>query len=471
MKLYEELAEEMSKMIAAGTLRAGDRIPSVRAWHETRGISASTVFQAYYLLETRGLIISKQRSGYFVRARLERLPPEPEMGHPDIRSTDVNVSELVFEVLDSLKTPDIVPLGSAFPSPLLFPLPKLAQAMASSVRKLDPWHTVADLPSGNLELRRQIALRYVRDGLAITSEDIVITNGALEALNLCLQAVTRPGDTVILESPGFYAALQALERLGLKALEIPSHPRDGINLEALEQALQQHQPKACWLMCNFQNPLGSAMDAGKKQALVDVLARYRVPLIEDDVYHELYLNGQRPVHAKSFDRHDLVMHCSSFSKCLAPGYRIGWVIAGKFARKIERLKIMTTLSAAVPSQAALATYLAQGNYDRHLRQLRLRLSIQQSQMMQALTRYFPEGTGFRQPEGGYFIWLILPKKIDALLLHRLALTEGISIAPGSIFSAKTDFQHCVRLNYGHPWDDRMEAAMRTLGALANKLAR
>jgi DNA-binding transcriptional MocR family regulator len=469
MKRYEELAADIAAMIDNGVLRPGERVPSVRQLHESRGLSASTVFQAYYLLESRGLIASKPRSGYYVRARLKHPPAEPEISRPTGESAPVDVSELVFEVLDALKMPDVVPLGSAFPSPLLFPLKKLALSAAHSLRKLDPWHTVADLPPGNAALRRQLALRYLLDGVQVPSEEIVVTNGALEALNLCLQAVTRPGDTVLLESPCFYAALQALERLGLKAVEVATHPREGMDLAALAEALNKHSPKACWLMTNFQNPLGSAMPPEKKRELVALLARHQVPLIEDDVYGELYFGARRPVLSKTYDEQGLVMHCSSFSKCLAPGYRVGWAAAGRFARTVERLKLMTTLSAAVPSQAALADYLQQGGYDRHLRQLRHTLSVQQNQMMQALERHFPVGTRFAQPEGGYFIWVQLPTPVDTLLLHRLALQQGISIAPGPIFSAKRAYRHCLRLNYGHPWEPRFEQAMATLGQLIRNL--
>jgi DNA-binding transcriptional MocR family regulator len=369
-------------------------------------------------------------------------------------------------MLDASRVPDIVPFGSAFPSPLLFPLEKLARAAAASLRHLDPWSTVADLPPGNAELRRQIALRYQLDGVQVPADDIVITNGALEALNLCLQAVARPGDTVLIESPSFYAALQALERLDLKAVEVATHPRDGIDLDALAAALVQHQPKACWLMTSFSNPLGSLMPPAKKQALVELLGAHGVPLIEDDVYGELYFGAQRPALSKRFDTQGLVMHCSSFSKCLAPGFRVGWAAPGRFAREVERLKLTTSLAAAMPSQLALAEYLGQGGYERHLRQLRSALSGQQRRMLEAIARHFPAGSRVTQPDGGYFLWVDMPAKVDALELHRQALAAGISIAPGPMFSAKRGFRNCIRLNCGHVWDERHAAAVATLGRLA-----
>ena len=467
MKRYERHADTIAQLIHSGALRPGDRVPSVREASRTRGISPSTVFEAYYLLEARGLIRARERSGYYVIAGAKALPPEPEQSPETLgESKPVDVSQLVFEVLESAKTRDVVPLGSAFPSPFLFPLPRLAKSLSASVQHMDPWSTVDDLTSGNAALRRQIALRYLADGMHVHPDEIVITNGALEALNLCLSAVARPGDCVVVESPTFYAALQALERLGLNAIEVPAHPRDGIDLEALENALTRHRPKACWVMTNFQNPIGSTMSDERKQELVALLARHEVPLIEDDVYGELYFGNRRPPPAKTFDQHGLVLHCSSFSKCLAPGYRIGWAMPGRFARDVAHLKLTTTLSTSAPGQAALADYLAKGGYDKHLRHLRHALAVQQNAMMQAVVRHFPRGTRATRPGGGYFLWVELPGQVDALEIHHRALALGISVAPGPMFSAHRGFTNHLRLNYGHPWDDRMEAALATLGRLA-----
>jgi DNA-binding transcriptional MocR family regulator len=464
MKRYEALAEEIALSIRSGVLKLGDRLPSVRQASTSRAVSPATVFAAYYLLEARGLIRARERSGYYVMAGAKVAPPEPEApSTPAGESAAVDVSKLVFSVLEAARTRDVAPFGSAFPSPLLFPLPRLARSMAATVQEMDAWSTVTDLAPGNAALRRQIALRYLADGVHVHSDEIVITNGALEALNLSLLAVARPGDSVIIESPTFYAALQALERVGLKAIEVPTHPRDGIDLAALARALERHQPKACWLMTNFQNPLGSLMPEANKQALVELLAAHEVPLIEDDVYGELYFAAKRPVHTKRFDSKGLVMHCSSFSKCLAPGYRIGWVAAGRFTQQIARLQLTTTLSASAPAQAAIADYLAKGGYDKHLRQLRHALSIQQNAMIEAVVRHFPKGTRATRPEGGYFLWVELPRGIDALAVHREALSLGVSVAPGPIFSARHEFTNCLRLNYGHPWDARAEAAFAALG--------
>lgn len=465
MKRYERFADDIAELIRSGVLGPGQRVPSVRYASQTHGVSPSTVFQAYYLLERRGLIRARPRSGYFVNAHAPRQFSEPQALQPVSESTDVDVSALVFSILDSIKDPNTVPFGSAFPSPELFPLQRLSRSLASASRSMDPRMVVTDLSPGNPQLRRQIALRYMVGGLMLPMEELLITNGALEALNLCLQAVTQPGDLVAIEAPAFYACLQVLERLKLKAVEIPVHPREGMDLGVLAQTLEKHPVKAVWCMTNFQNPVGASMPEAKKQALVELLERHQVPLIEDDVYAELYYAQQAPKPAKAFDTQGLVMHCGSFAKSLAPGYRIGWVAAGRFAQKIERLKLMTSLCASMPAQAAIADYLQHGGYDRHLRKLRYALEGQQANMLAAIARHFPAQTRVSQPSGGYFLWLELPEQMDALKLFHMALAQGISIAPGPIFSPTRRFGNCIRLNYGSPWHEDAERAMETLGRI------
>lgn len=467
MKRYEALAEDIARSIHDGLLKPGERLPSVRTASVARKLSPSTVFQAYYLLEARGLVESRARSGYYVARTATRLPPEPEApSRPDGESRDVDVSALVFEVLESAMAQDVVPLGSAFASPLLFPLERVGRAVAAAAVHLDPWSTVDDLTPGNTALRRQVALRYLIDGMDVGVDEIVITNGALEALNLCVSAVTRPGDAVLVESPCFYATLQSLERNGLRAIEVPTHPRDGIDLDALDVAIARHAPRACWLMPTFQNPLGCTMPDERKQALVALLSRHGIPLIEDDVYAELHYAGKRALPAKAFDRDGLVMHCSSFSKSLAPGYRIGWVAAGVHAQAVARRKLTTTLNTNVPAQIGLAHYLERGGFDRHLRRLRRTLSTRQEQYITAIARAFPRGTRVTRPAGGYFLWIELPPAVDALQLQRQASRLGISIAPGPMFSASRGFGNCLRLNYGHPLDARIDSALATLGRMA-----
>lgn len=460
MKRYQLLADEIAESIRTGLLKPGDRLPSVRQTSASRGVSPATVFEACHRLEAQGLIRARPRSGYYVAVRPRRRPPEPERpSAPAGEAREVAVSELVFGILKSASSRAVLPLGSAFPSPLLFPLPRLGRALASAATHLDPWSTVDNLTPGSLALRRQIALRYLVDGVRIDPDDIVVTNGAMEALNLALSATCRPGDAVVVESPCFYACLQALESHGLRAIEVATDPKSGIDLAALDHAIDRHRPAACWLMTSFQNPLGSAMSSEKKRALVALLARRRVPLIEDDVYHELYF-GRRPALAKAFDDEGWVLHCGSFSKSLAPGYRVGWIAPGRFLTSVAQAKLTASLATSIPVQLALARYLERGSFERHLRVLRKTLAAQRELYLAAVARSFPAGTRVSRPSGGYFLWLELPVGVDAMALYRQAMAAGISLAPGPMFSASGAFRNCLRINFGHPFDARVGEALK-----------
>lgn len=464
MPRYQQLADDLARLIHGGALRPGERLPSVREASRQRGVGESTVVRAYHLLEARGQIEARPRSGYFVRTPRRAATPTPSTPTPD--ATPVDKGERIFQLLQAIKRPSVVPLGSAFPSPLLFPHKALRASLDRRMRRLDPWDTVANLSPGNDELRRLISVRYGLAGIAIDADEIVITDGAMEALNLCLQAVTRPGDTVLIESPTFYGALQALERLGLRAVELPTDPANGVEVGAVAQAIARHQPAACWLMPRFQNPLGASLPEPAKRELVQLLAAHAVPLIEDDVYGELQFDGEPLQPAKAWDRDGNVLLCSSFSKSLAPGYRIGWAAPGRFTGTVQRLKLGASLSAAVPSQLALADYLGSGQFDGHLRALRRELHAARDAMVQALLAHFPEGTRLSHPLGGYFLWAELPRGVDTQRLQQDAIAEDIAISPGTLFSPREAFAHGLRINFGHPDDRRVNRALRRLGELA-----
>ena len=296
-------------------------------------------------------------------------------------------------------------------------------------------------------------------------DDIIVTCGATEALSLCLRAVAKAGDTIAIESPTFFGILQMIESLGMKACEIPTYPRDGVCLDELTERLDCCKIKACVFSLNFSNPLGSCMPDEKKKKLVKILGDRNIPLIEDDVYGSLAFGATRPKTAKSFDERGLVLLCNSFSKTLAPGYRVGWAAPGKFRDRVEYLKIVTSSATATLPQMAIAEFLAEGCYDHHIRKLRKLYCEQTQRMSEAVTRYFPAGTKATRPTGGQILWVELPKKIDALELYRRALREKISIAPGPLFSPKQAFPNFIRLNSGNPWSDVIENAMIKLGQL------
>ncbi len=467
MSIYTDLADDIARQISRGVLRVGERLPSVRALCAARGISQGTVMQAYYLLEDRGLVSTRPRSGHYVNATARAQLPKPTMPTLQPEAAHVVPANLLYSVLNDIKRRENVPLGSAFASPLLYPLPKLAQSLGLAARRLDPWRVVDDLPPGNAELRRHIARRYLEMGADVDVADIVITNGASEALLLCLIAATRPGDLVAIESPAHYVVLHMIEASGRRAVCIPTCARDGMNLPALASAIAAQDIKAVWAMPTFHNPTGATMPAKNKRALVALLARHEIPLIENDVYGELYFDAKRPVPAKIWDRQGGVLHCSSFSKSLAPGYRIGWCAPGRFHESVRQNKFLLSIATNVPAQSAIADYLKSGGYALHLRRLRSALKSQRDQLLRAVARYFPAGTAVSRPAGGYVLWVQLPEgSIDALELMRRALAEGVSLAPGALFSPNGRHGNDLRLNYGHPWSADMERGVETIGRLA-----
>lgn len=468
MKKYQQLAQQMTEQIAHGVWQPGDKLPSLREQVANSGMSFMTVSHAYQLLESQGRIVARPQSGYYVAPRMvaTRQTAAPAQVMPE---NAVDINTYIFEVLQASRNAAVLPFASAFPDPKLFPLPQLNRSLAQVSKTATAMSVIENLPPGNDELRHAIARRYALQGMTISPDEIVITAGALEALNLSLQAVTEPGDWVIVENPCFYGALQALERLRLKALSVATDVKEGIDLDALVQALQTYPVKACWLMTNSQNPLGFTLTPEKKARLIDILSEHNVTLIEDDVYSELYFGREKPLPAKAWDKTDMTLHCSSFSKCLVPGFRIGWVAAGKHARRIQHLQLMSTLSTSSPMQLALVDYLATKRYDAHLRRLRRQLAERKQLAWQSLMRSLPPEVQIHHNDSGYFLWLELPAGVDAGQLSASALEHHISIAPGKMFSTTDNWASFFRFNTAWGWGEREDKAVETLGHLIRQL--
>jgi len=467
--LYGRVAIRIAELIEHGTLRPGERVPSVRKLSEREGVSISTVTQAYRTLENQGLIEARPQSGYYVRALRWLPPPEPEITWPERMATTVSVGELVMRVIQAVRNPELVSLGAACPSPEFMPTQQLNRIMAAIGRRSPHLSNSYDVPPGVPALRVQIARRALEAGCTLSPDEIVTTCGAMEALNLCLRAVAKPGDTIAIESPAYFGFLQIIESLGMKACEMPTYPREGICLDELAERLDCCRVKACLFSPNFSNPLGSCMPDDKKERLVGMLAERKIPLIEDDLYGDLAFAPARPKAAKAFDRKGLVLLCSSFTKTLAPGYRVGWAVPGRFRTEVERLKFVNTAATATLPQLAIAEFLSSGGYNHQLRKVR-RIYAEQVQLMtQAISRYFPPVTKVTRPTGGHVLWIELPPQINSLELFELALAEKVSVAPGPIFSAKQKFTNFVRLNCAQPWSERIEEAIRRLGRIMGRM--
>jgi DNA-binding transcriptional MocR family regulator len=463
------VAADITHLIESGTFRPGERIPSVRQLSRQRKISISTVLQAYYLLEARGLIEARPQSGFYVRTTLPTAMPEPDISSPEPDPADVSMRDLVLMVLHDAMNADLTPFGAAYPDPELLATEKLNRLQAAIARRLGAEVGRYEIPPGCEELRVQIAQRAMAAGCNLTPGDIVTTSGCSEAISLCLRATCRPGDIVAVESPICFDQLHCMEVLGLKALEIPTHPRQGISLDALRFAIEHNPVRACLVISNFNNPLGSCIPDEHKQALVKILADREIPLIENNIFGEIYFGDQRPTVAKAYDQKGLVMLCSSFSKDLCPSYRVGWVAPGRFRQTVEWLKYTSTLATATLPQLAVAEFLDSGSYDHHLRRIRRVYARRVASMMRAVHRFFPAETRVTRPGGGFVLWVQLPESVDSLELYKLALQAGIAITPGYVFSTTDQFRHFIRLNAA-TWSEDGEQVMARLGQLMTKIA-
>jgi DNA-binding transcriptional MocR family regulator len=465
--LYARIAAELREQIDRGILRAGEKLPSIRALRRSRRVSAATVMEAYVRLERDGYVRVRDRSGFYVAQPPSHARPEPRAGGALAPAAPVGISQLVADVLHQTGEPKLIPLGVSNPTSALLPTTRVNRAFRLALTRW-PLHSegYGDL-RGHPALRRQIAKRGVTLGTALESTNIIVTSGAMEALNLALRAVAAPGDVVGVESPTYFGVLQALEALGIRALEVPADPRTGIDLNLLAHAVRRHRVKAVLVMPTAHNPLGATMSDAAKKELVELCARYETPLIEDGAYSELTPEPRLP--AKSFDRRGLVLYCGSFSKVLAPGLRVGWLEAGRFSDRVEGLKGITSLGTAVLPQLAVADLLESGFYERHLKRLRVRVVDQLARYTSALSEVLPAGARMTRPYGGTLIWIQLPDGKDGTELYRRLLARGIGIFPGEIFSPGRAHRGFIRISCAHPWSPAIERAIGVLGRLCGEI--
>ncbi|SHL12270.1 DNA-binding transcriptional regulator, MocR family, contains an aminotransferase domain [Chitinophaga jiangningensis] len=467
--LYIQVADNIEQLIEKEVLKIGEKLPSVRTLSKQQGISLSTAFQAYYHLESKGLIESRPKSGYYIRFNSKRMPDLPASCEPVKKAAEVTVHEMVAAVYNLMAAPDIVRFSVATPPPEILPAAKMAKAVVQALRELPDYGVAYDPLQGNLRLRRQLALLSLSWGGAYTENDVVTTNGCVEALTLCLSAVTQPGDTIAIESPAYYGALQLAEGLGLKVLEVPTHPATGVDLAYLDKAIPRHKIKACLFVPNFNNPIGCCMPDKQKKELVGIIEKYDIALIEDDIYGDLYFGKQRPATCKTFDKKGNVLYCSSVSKSVAPGFRVGWTMPGKYKDRILQLKHMHAIASPSITHAAVGNFLETGRYENHLRNLRKKLHTQYLRYSQAIMEYFPESARVSRPQGGCVLWIELEGHINTYELFQQALKHKISISPGRIFTLQDRYSNCMRLSYSVPWSKQVDDSLKTLGKLLRRM--
>ncbi|WP_408951060.1 PLP-dependent aminotransferase family protein [Lysobacter sp. Hz 25] len=466
--LYERLADRMRRQIQRGVLRAGERLPSLRRLGRDQRISLATAVEAYQQLEREGLIEARPRSGYYVRSAPMQAPRSPRARHLSRAPMPVRNPALL-GVLDVQSRRDLVPLHAATPAAAFLPTAALAASVTRAMRR-DPGTALGyTVPQGLPELRERIAQRYGQCGVEIDPDEIVVTAGAMEAISLTLRTVTRPGDIVILETPTYHGLLQAVAAQGLRVLEVPNRPGLGIDAAQVRELLERHAVRAALLVPNFNNPLGSLTGDADKRAIVAACAAHGTVVIEDDLYGELAYSGERPSPLRRYDDGEHVVTCGSYSKILAPGLRVGWMIGGRRTQELLRTKSFSTVATATLPQMALIEHFARHDVERGLRRLRRALADNAQAYRQALLDHWPDGTCVAEPAGGMTLWIELPADIDGQALFEAALERGIGTLPGHLFSNRGDYSHHMRLSCGQPWDRKIETALRTVGELAKRL--
>ncbi len=469
--LYQRIASTIEQQIKNEVLKIGDRLPSLRVICREYGVSQSTAIQAYHSLESRSLVEARPQSGFYVCQLPQRHFGAPACSKPPVAVSSENIDSLTEKVYNNLGSgKKLIPFSSAHPSTELLPVAKLNKAMVYAMRHLEDSGLGYEHPSGNERLRKQIARWSFAMEARLDYRHLLITSGCLNAIAHCLAAVTHPGDTIIMESPVSFGMLQVARSFGLRVLELPTDPVNGIDLDLLEKNLQKKKIAACLLISNFSNPLGCCMPDEHKKRAVKMMAKYGVPLIENDLNGDIYFGNQRPKSCKTYDEEGWVLWCGSVSKTLAPGYRVGWVEAGRFRQEVARAQLYRAISPGALTQETIAHFLETGRYESHLRKLRQQLYSNYLMFVKTIHQAFPASiTKISRPQGGFVLWVELSSKLNTLELYERAIRQQISIAPGRLFSLRDQYHHCFRLNYGLPWTPGTENGLKTLGKLTHTL--
>ena len=462
---YDQVSRYINELIEKGDLKPGDKAPSLRKLSKQLGVSIATITQSYVNLEDQGVLTAKPQSGFYVNALVDQINDIGKSAATPGQARRVRFGDLFEEVFRNANNPRIVPFGTSNPSMDFMPVKSLTRATRSIISRYPQRSMDYLFPPGDRKLREQIAQQYAQNYTRVSADDIIITSGATEALSISLRTVAKRGDIIAVESPTYFAVLRMIEQMGMLAVEIDTDPVTGLNLDSLEEAFDTMDIKAVLASPNTSNPLGCQMPEERKRELVNLLAERDIPLIEDDVYGSVYFGDKPPRPAKSYDLNNIVLSCSSFSKTLAPGHRVGWVIAGRYHKKFLQFKQAWSSATSSINQLALAEFLSSGQYDRHLVRLRVAMREQVERGRFMIAKNFPEGTRISHPPGGNVLWVEMPKGCDSIDIFNRALEHNIAITPGILFSATRQFRNYLRINCGSPWNESTEAALKTLGRI------
>ncbi|WP_236978888.1 PLP-dependent aminotransferase family protein [Membranihabitans maritimus] len=467
--LFERISNSIGRQIRNNVLNPGDKLPSIREICRIHAVSMSTAIRAYSELEGKGFIESRPKSGYFVSYTHQKFPSTPKTSNPVSDFGAETTEALIARVYSELGTEDNLLFSLGVPAPELLPISRINKSMVYAMRRMPHSGTSYEKIQGNSELRRQIARGVINWEGELKEEDIVTTAGCMSALTYSISVLAKKGDIIVVESPVYFGILQLARSLGLRVLELATNPVTGMDLDILEKTLKEKTIKLILLVSNFNNPIGSCMPDEHKARAVELAEKYNVPIVEDDLYGDIYFGEYRPRCCKTFDKTGIILWCGSISKTLAPGYRVGWVAPGKFKDQVIRTKLYHSVSSTTPVQGAIAHFLATGRYENHLRKLRNTLHSNSLRYLHAISDSFPEGTRVSRPSGGFLLWVELPKKSNAVKLYETAIKHKISIAPGRMFTLQDQYHNCFRLSYGLVWNETVENSIHLLGKLAKQI--
>ena len=454
---YQILEDALAGQIAEGRLRSGERLPSVRTLCDRYALAKGTVLHALSRLEARGLIRAKPRSGYYVVPRESQASAITRPTAP----VAARVSPLLMDLMQHGAAFDLVPGAGGENTQGLEILNRSINRVMR--RQRGQSHLYYDDPSGSVILREQLAMRYLRRGCKLTYEDFIVTSGCQNALFLALMATCKAGDVVAVESPGFYGALQLLEQLQLKVIEIPSSPLTGMSVDALQQAAEKWPVKVCIVSPCYSTPAGAVMPDPARKQLLQLAEQQNFAVIEDDIYADTALS-YTPDPLKKLDQTGRVILCSSFSKSLSRDLRIGWISGGRWHQALLQLKLVTQLASPLSVQNGLAEFISNGDYDSHLKRQQKWLRQQSEQLLNHV-RGWTAVTNVEVPEGGLTLWIELEPDRDTSALFSELKSEGVFIAPGALFSTKNKFSNHLRLSFAHPWNDHRQKALSVIGKL------
>ncbi len=466
--LYTDLAEKLTGILASGAISPGERFISVRVLAQREGVSMPTAVAALRVLEGLGLIVARPRSGYFVALQGGSGLAPTRIVPPSVPQ-DVSIEALALRLL-SKREGIKVPFGAATPDAGWMPQAALTQALQRGARRLSTQAIGYSYPPGDLSLRTKLAHRFARGGTALGPEEIIITAGATQALSLALRAVCRPGDVIGVESPCYFGVLLLAQQLGLSVIEILTDPVTGLDVASLAESCARHRLSAVVASPRAQNPTGAVMPPQRRAELVALLEAAQIPLIEDDLYGDIQ-GGEAPnLPCKAFDRSGLILHIGSISKTLAPGWRVGWIAPGQFYDRVLSLRYQDSLGGSRLLETALADFMTDGGYDRHISRFRARISRSMEAIVARARGSFPPGTRLQIPPSGYLLWVELPSTVSALDVADRLSHENISVSPGALFSPSGGFGHFLRLNCAIEPSASVLAALDRIGAICTQQA-